>query len=161
MTLTFEGEEGIPAVSLAKYLAYFRAVYGAIEGYEDKPALQQASPEHYRTIWKKLPREALYRSLYPFPFYFSRARYPLASAQWWKWENEYERRYRREETLRIEAISKESPLVITLCGVAIALAAAVILSGGSIDFSLKGIKCRLPPLGKGLEALRRALRKKM
>jgi hypothetical protein len=144
MTLTFEGEEGIPAVSLAKYLAYFRAVYGAIEGYEDKPALQQASPEHYRTIWKKLPR-----------------RYPLASAQWWKWENEYERRYRREETLRIEAISKESPLVITLCGVAIALAAAVILSGGSIDFSLKGIKCRLPPLGKGLEALRRALRKKM
>jgi hypothetical protein len=61
--------------------------------------------------------------------------------------------------LEIVSIKKNSPLEITLCGVAVALAVAITISGGRFEFSWKGIKCRVPPIGDGIYKLRKALRK--
>ena len=59
------------------------------------------------------------------------------------------------EDLRIMTISRNSPLRITFTGIAIALAAAVILSGGTYKFG--PMSAELPPLGTGIAALRQAL----
>lgn len=59
----------------------------------------------------------------------------------------------------VERISKNSPMEIVLSGIAIALVAAVILSGGSIDVAAPGfkIKAKLGSLGKGIVSLKDAL----
>jgi hypothetical protein len=152
--LEFEGDEGpIKAVSLAEYLQLFRCVYSAIDKKSDQNKSLISDSEKLKMIWEKLPAEELIISLrrhayLDWPFYPGFEKWP---------EDET-----NKETLHISAISKNSPLVIVLCGMAIALTVAVIVSGGSIDFSLPGhIKCKLPPLGKGIEALRKALRKKL
>lgn len=59
------------------------------------------------------------------------------------------------EDLRILTISRNSPLRITFTGIAVALAAAVIISGGS--YKLGPVSAELPPLGTGIAALRKAL----
>lgn len=60
-----------------------------------------------------------------------------------------------ENTLTATTISRNNPLKITVSGVAAALAAAVILSGGS--FRGFGVEAELPPVGVGIESLREAL----
>jgi hypothetical protein len=59
------------------------------------------------------------------------------------------------EDLSILTISRNSPLRITFTGIAIALAAAVIISGGS--YKIGPVSAELPPLGTGIAALRKAL----
>ena len=60
-----------------------------------------------------------------------------------------------------ERITHESPLVIVISGVLVALTLAVILSGGTVkfDFKLAKIEAVLPPIGDGIKKLRRALSK--
>ena len=60
-----------------------------------------------------------------------------------------------EDALTATTISRDNPLKITVSGLAAALAAAVILSGGR--FGGFGIEVELPPLGVGIESLREAL----
>lgn len=57
--------------------------------------------------------------------------------------------------LLIVDIRRQNPIEITLAGVGSAIAVAVILSGGSFQFL--GMKAKLPPLGKGIAALRKSL----
>jgi hypothetical protein len=56
--------------------------------------------------------------------------------------------------LMVLAISKHSPLEIVVTGITVALVVAVILSGGQIK--LPGVQAKLPPLGKGIQELRKA-----
>ena len=60
------------------------------------------------------------------------------------------------EDLTFLNINRRNPLDIVFGGVAIALTAAVILSGG--DFKLGPLHVKLPPLGKGIAELRKALK---
>jgi len=62
--------------------------------------------------------------------------------------------------LEIRRIQRNSPLEIVFCGSAAALVVAVIISGGRVEFGIDKIKCHLPPLGKGISALRNALSEK-
>jgi hypothetical protein len=54
-------------------------------------------------------------------------------------------------------IHRDNPTMLVVQGVGICLALAVILSGGK--FQGFGLKVELPPLGKGIEHLRKALRR--
>jgi len=57
--------------------------------------------------------------------------------------------------LVVRKISFESPLEITVCGVIVLLAVAVIFSGGK--YKLGPLKVSLPPIGVGIKKLREAL----
>ena len=57
--------------------------------------------------------------------------------------------------LSVQRVSFESPLEITLYGVSVLLAVAVILSGGK--FKLGPLHVTLPPIGEGISRLRAAL----
>ena len=54
-------------------------------------------------------------------------------------------------------IHRDNPIMLVVEGIGICLALAVILSGGK--FQGFGLKVELPPLGKGIEHLRKALRR--
>jgi hypothetical protein len=56
----------------------------------------------------------------------------------------------------ILTIHRENPLLLILGGLAVAFAAATILSGGK--FKMPGLEVELPPLGQGIEALKKAWR---
>ena len=60
-----------------------------------------------------------------------------------------------EVDLGVLNLSRNSPLRITFTGISIALAAAVIISGGTYKFG--PMSAELPPLGTGIAALRKAL----
>jgi len=60
--------------------------------------------------------------------------------------------------LTIVDIRRENPLEIVFGGIAVALALAVIISGG--EFKGPGFKAKLPPLGAGIERLRSAFGRK-
>jgi len=62
--------------------------------------------------------------------------------------------------LLTERISHGSPFEIVLCGSMILIVAAIILSGGTIELGERGFKATLPPLGIGIEHLRRAITSK-
>lgn len=64
-----------------------------------------------------------------------------------------------KRTLSIQRLAVESPLEIVLIGVGMALALAVILSGGTIKFDVKtgNFEATVPPLGEGIRKLRKAL----
>ena len=57
--------------------------------------------------------------------------------------------------LKVIDIRRENPLIVVFSGVLIALTAAVILSGGKMKAGPLTVK--LPPLGKGIAKLRKAL----
>jgi hypothetical protein len=63
-----------------------------------------------------------------------------------------------DNKLGILNIKRENPLTIVFEGVAVALTAAVILSGGK--FKLGPLYVKLPPLGTGIQSLRDAFGKK-
>ncbi len=62
--------------------------------------------------------------------------------------------------LLTERISHGSPFEIVLCGSMILIVAAIILSGGTIELGEGGFKASLPPLGIGIEHLRKAITSK-
>jgi uncharacterized metal-binding protein len=62
-----------------------------------------------------------------------------------------------EEELAIADISRRNPLDVVFSCVGVALAAAVIISGGEIKWDKDGFKVKLPPLGKGIAELRKAI----
>ncbi|PHR73922.1 MAG: hypothetical protein COA66_02375 [Arcobacter sp.] len=62
------------------------------------------------------------------------------------------------EDLTIVDIKRENPLDIIFGGISIALAAAVIISGGK--FKGPGFKVELPPLGIGIKALKEAFKER-
>jgi hypothetical protein len=62
-----------------------------------------------------------------------------------------------EEDLLVLDVQRRNPIEIVLVGIPLALTAAVILSGG--EFQIPGaLKVKLPPIGDGIESLRRSLR---
>jgi hypothetical protein len=61
------------------------------------------------------------------------------------------------DLLKISHIRRESPLEITLCGCVFLITLGVIFSGGKINILRQTLKAELPPLGKGLQALRDTL----
>lgn len=67
--------------------------------------------------------------------------------------------YRELNEYGVDIISmhKNSPLSIVVEAIPFALAAAVIISGGEIQFSPKSLKVKLPPLGTGIKSIRDAL----
>jgi len=58
-------------------------------------------------------------------------------------------------------IRRENPIELILGGLLIALGGAVIISGGEfkVDIKTGSVVVKLPPLGQGIEHLRRALRR--
>ncbi len=62
-----------------------------------------------------------------------------------------------EEELAIAHISRRNPLDVVFSCVEVALAAAVIISGGEIKWDKSGVKVKLPPLGKGITELKKAI----
>jgi hypothetical protein len=55
-------------------------------------------------------------------------------------------------------IHRDNPIELVLLGVVVVLAAAVVLSGGTFEISLKSLKVKLPPLGTGIKKLREAFK---
>lgn len=66
-------------------------------------------------------------------------------------------RPRPMDGLSILRITYASPLEIVVGGIAVGIALAVVLSGGQFEISGKGLKAKLPPIGTGIAALKRAL----
>ena len=64
--------------------------------------------------------------------------------------------------LTVKRLSVESPLVIVMSGIGVALVMAVILSGGTIKFDAKSgaFEATMPALGEGIGKLREALARK-
>lgn len=62
-----------------------------------------------------------------------------------------------EEELAIADISRRNPLDVVFSSVEIAILIAVIISGGEIKWDKDGVKVKLPPLGKGIAELKKAI----
>ena len=62
-----------------------------------------------------------------------------------------------DEELNFVDISRRNPIDIVFSCVGVALAAAVIISGGEIKWDKDGFKVKLPPLGKGIAELKKAI----
>lgn len=61
------------------------------------------------------------------------------------------------DLIAINTISRQSPIEITLaCSISL-ITIAVVLSGGRIKLSKEGLEAELPPLGTGINALKKAL----
>lgn len=147
--------KGLSATELAFFLLYFRDVYHVVEQCDNRKLdpLRHADAErlfsNVKQIWEDISPEGAFRALRP-------NRHPRHMIEpYWMPEANI------KESLRIEKISKNSPLELTLCGISTALTVAVIISGGNIEISGKKIKCTLPPLGEGIGKLREALNKKL
>ena len=61
------------------------------------------------------------------------------------------------EELNLTDISRRNPLDIVFSCIGVALAAAVIISGGEMKWDKDGFKVKLPPLGKGIAELKKAI----
>ncbi|WP_323915591.1 hypothetical protein [Aeromonas caviae] len=64
------------------------------------------------------------------------------------------------EELYLQNIVRRNPFDVVFLGIGIALAAALIVSGGKFEFGLTKLKIEIPPLGEGIEKLRKAFRRK-
>lgn len=60
--------------------------------------------------------------------------------------------------LQLIDIERENPLKLVMAGVPLALALAVIVSGGKVDVGYGGFKAELPPLGTGIASIREAFK---
>ncbi|MFT6735872.1 MAG: hypothetical protein ACJAS9_004086 [Polaribacter sp.] len=58
-----------------------------------------------------------------------------------------------EEDLMLVDIYRRNPFEIVLCGIGIALAVALIVSGGKFEFKVTGIKIEIPPIAEGIYKL--------
>ncbi|MDO6565285.1 hypothetical protein Q4488_18075 [Amphritea sp. 1_MG-2023] len=65
-----------------------------------------------------------------------------------------------EEDLMLVDIYRRNPFETVLCGIGIALTAALIVSGGKFEFKVTGIKIEIPPIAEGIFKLRKALGRK-
>jgi hypothetical protein len=59
--------------------------------------------------------------------------------------------------LAIVDIARKNPLDVVFSGVGVALAVAVIISGGELKWDRDGFKVKLPPLGKGIAEIKKAI----
>ncbi|ENM5935916.1 hypothetical protein CTB58_003782 [Vibrio mimicus] len=64
------------------------------------------------------------------------------------------------EELYLQNIMRRNPFEVVFLGIGIALTAALIVSGGKFEFGLTKLKIEIPPLGEGIEKLRKAFRRK-
>ena len=62
------------------------------------------------------------------------------------------------EELNFIDLTRRNPIEIVFSCVAVALAAAVIISGGEIKWDKDGFSVKLPPLGKGIAELKKAIK---
>jgi hypothetical protein len=62
-----------------------------------------------------------------------------------------------DEELNFVDISRRNPIDIVFSCVWVALAAATIISGGEIKLDKDGFRIKLPPLGKGIAELKKAI----
>lgn len=63
-----------------------------------------------------------------------------------------------ENDIAIKTLNRNSPMQWTILAMGCFALFAVVLSGGEISITNTGIKAKLPPLGKGIKALKDALR---
>ena len=145
--------ELLPATDFALYILYFRDVYSIIE--KAGPSLLNwvnaagDMERFYLSVWENVPPETAFYALKPYP----PSRYSMDSI----WPEDRGER----DSLMIGRISRNSPLELTFYGISIAITTAVILSGGEIEVTKQGIKCKLRPIGEGIKILREALRRKL
>lgn len=64
-----------------------------------------------------------------------------------------------KEELYLNDIMRRNPFEVVFFGVAIALTAALIVSGGKFEFGLTKLKIEIPPLGEGIKKIRNAFKK--
>jgi hypothetical protein len=137
MRLTIDTDGGpISFVEFSDFILHFRAAYVlTLEVMKDYPSAGQwASAEDFARFIAERKRPISVLGL------FGIGRHPTAP----------------DEDLQLLDIRRENPLEWVVTGVVGALTVAVILSGGEIRFP--GFRAKLPPLGTGIEALRKSLR---
>ena len=135
--LTF-AEEGRPdAADVGHFMFLFRGVYAAAT---------QLPASNLKSWQERLPELA------------QRLRSDLASLELTETAVLFSENLGKR-TLSIQRLAVESPLEIVMIGVGVALALAVVLSGGTIKFDIKtgNFEATLPPLGEGIRKLREAL----
>lgn len=64
----------------------------------------------------------------------------------------------KKEELYLHDISRRNPFDVVFMGIGIALTAALIISGGKFEFGLTKLKIEIPPLGEGIDRLKRAFK---
>lgn len=62
-----------------------------------------------------------------------------------------------EDDLYLTDISRRNPIDVVFSCVGVALVAAVIISGGEVKWDKDGFRVKLPPLGKGIAELKKAI----
>lgn len=129
----------ISAQDLSKFLYYFRAAY--VEALNYKKEGQ---------IFDHISKAELQDFADEVAFRMGANGFPGASYNANAWLPD-------EQDLNLADISRRNPLDVVFSCVGVALAAAVIISGGEIKWDDKGFKVKLPPLGKGIAELRKAI----
>jgi hypothetical protein len=134
-TIILQDEEQIESSDLADFLFLFRGVYAAgIEVAKEIVALKKPDPNF---LAQEIHKHIQKLTVSQIDALFTQDLGP--------------------NRLLTERISRGSPFEIVLCGSLILIVAAIILSGGKVEFSEGTLRATLPPLGKGIKFLREAL----
>jgi len=130
----------IPVRDFSYFLYLFRAVYVvAIQVYEEhfNENLTEYTEDNVKKLSNIVKKRILYKSTRNISHLFFHE-LPIS------------------KDLTILDIKRENPLDVIFSGIPIALAVAVIFSGGKLELTKTGIKIELPPLGEGIRSLRNA-----
>jgi hypothetical protein len=128
----YSGHEPIKAKTLGLYLAYFLTAYNAAERELEGVSLSEFFANREELV-ENVRLAARHGGI------------------------EYALKYGYRHELEIETMAHGSPLSMAIKGILVAMAAAVIISGGTVEMGPQGIRFEVPPIGEGIYALEEAL----